>query len=109
MKSLAVVPLQENMATEQALNIAPIVAAMYLEFNHDKVGCNMNGQHRTLPCFDCHNAGNYGGSSPLCVSCHKKDADNYDQAHKAYTSCADCHNPTTWVPAIGGIRVSICR
>jgi hypothetical protein len=87
------------------------------QFNHSKVGCNLNGQHRTLPCYDCHQAGNFGGTSPLCYSCHKVDAITpeaiaLDMGHPAYTACANCHKPTSWRPAGGGMgsqRESICR
>lgn len=78
-------------------------------FNHDSVGCNLTGQHRTLPCADCHKAGNYGGLSPRCYSCHKADIPPGGTDHKPFSDCSSCHRPTTWLPATGGGRESVCR
>lgn len=78
------------------------------QFNHTTVGCNLTGQHRTLPCADCHQAGNFGGLSSTCYSCHKTDVLNKPD-HLLYTDCAGCHNPTTWLPSVGSRRESICR
>lgn len=68
------------------------------------------GLHRTLPCADCHKNGNFGGVSPLCVSCHRDDAAAVSQPdHGPLLDCGRCHNPDAWVPAkeLGG--QSICR
>jgi hypothetical protein len=72
----------------------------------------LNGQHRTLPCVDCHRAGNFGGTSPQCIACHRDDAVRAGMIgtdHNNETTCAGCHNPTTWTPATASIRESICR
>lgn len=81
-------------------------------FNHSQVGCNLTGLHRTLPCADCHQEGNYGGLSPTCYGCHKAEAAGKDAAHQAYSSCTQCHNPNSWTPngSINGTgRESVCR
>jgi hypothetical protein len=83
------------------------------QFSHSKVGCNLDGQHRTLPCVDCHRAGNFGGTSPQCIACHRDDAVRAGMAgmidHNAQRTCASCHTPTTWTPSSSGLRESICR
>lgn len=62
-------------------------------FNHLQVGCNLPGLHRTLPCADCHLNGNFGGVSPLCVSCHRGDALRVTKPlHINLLECGDCHN-----------------
>jgi hypothetical protein len=79
-------------------------------FDHLSVGCNLLGQHRTLPCADCHRSGNFGGVSPLCVSCHRDDAAAVATPdHGALLDCGRCHNPDAWAPAnqLGG--ESLCR
>jgi hypothetical protein len=90
-------------------------------FDHTTVGCNLTGLHRTLPCFDCHKAGNFGGLSPNCYSCHVDRMLQFrnvlEHTGGAVTACATCHNPNAWRPAVttaaGGNyaygRDSICR
>jgi len=84
-------------------------------FDHARVGCNLTGLHRTFACFDCHKSGNFVGLSAQCVSCHRDDARQKDAAHQAYTTCANCHNPSSWfVPAPSTppgnfLRESVCR
>jgi hypothetical protein len=82
-------------------------------FDHSTVGCNLSGLHRTLPCYDCHKTGNFGGLAPTCYGCHKNDAlRSQVRDHSGDVACASCHNPNFWVPAEGlnsyG-RESICR
>jgi hypothetical protein len=83
------------------------------KFDHTKVGCNLTGLHRTVACFDCHKAGNFGGLSPQCVGCHHDDALRANQAggvnHPAQIACATCHNPNVWKPAVASLRESVCR
>ncbi len=77
-------------------------------FNHARVGCNLVGLHRTLPCYDCHKTGNFGGLSPMCVSCHRDDALRVaDHANRIV--CSGCHNPNAWLPEIPYGRESVCR
>lgn len=86
-------------------------------FDHSTVGCNLTGLHRTLGCFDCHQAGNFGALAPQCFSCHADTArrvPSHAAAPAAYVNCANvgCHNPNFWTPqalanAYG--RNSICR
>ena len=79
-------------------------------FDHLAVGCNLMGQHRTLPCADCHANGNFGGVSPLCVSCHRADASKVTSPdHGPLADCGRCHNPEAWVPARGLGGQSLCR
>lgn len=87
-------------------------------FDHATVGCLLTGIHRTLPCADCHQAGNFGGLSAQCVACHRDTAQNAIRGnisadlHNGATQCSGCHNPNSWTPALGGNaygRESICR
>lgn len=91
------------------------------KFDHTTVGCNLTGLHRTLPCYDCHKTGNFGGLSPQCYGCHAADMQAATGASAAaatshqqgQSSCGTCHNPNTWKPAVGvgnlyG-RESVCR
>ena len=79
-------------------------------FDHTQVGCNLMGLHRTLPCADCHQNGNYGAVSPLCVSCHRNDARGVTRPnHDTLLMCGDCHNPDGWRPVIKLGREGICR
>ena len=77
-------------------------------FLHTKVGCDLRGIHRTLPCSECHRGGNYMALSPTCVSCHRQDAlfaavsnrhPPPDPSHVTYTICGRCHNANYWFPA----------
>lgn len=87
-------------------------------FDHTTVGCSLTGLHRVVTCYDCHKTGNFGGLSPQCIGCHRDDALTpaalaKDGAHGTYVTCANCHNPNTFVPGGAGIgnygRESICR
>jgi hypothetical protein len=87
-------------------------------FDHTTVGCNLTGLHRTLPCYDCHKNGNFGGLVPNCYSCHSQEMRRIVTAgHTTGTpTCGACHNPNAWIPANGGAvvgqgygRESICR
>ncbi len=81
-------------------------------FDHTRVGCNMVGLHRTLPCADCHKTGNYTAVAATCVSCHRDDAlrnVNLSPAHNGQ-SCTGCHTMSSWKMAAGSFgRESVCR
>lgn len=85
-------------------------------FDHTTVGCNLTGLHRAIACYDCHKNGNFGGLVPTCAGCHRDEAARQagDAYHSAAGTCANCHNPNSWLPAdtAGGTRYgreSICR
>jgi hypothetical protein len=93
-------------------------------FDHTTVGCNLTGLHRTLPCFDCHKTGQFGGLSPNCYGCHadlfRRASDQSPAAAVATAhgmnnlNCGTCHNPNYFFPAGAGTqhqygRESICR
>ncbi|MBI4511356.1 MAG: hypothetical protein HY698_17115 [Deltaproteobacteria bacterium] len=82
-------------------------------FDHVGVGCDLRGQHRVLPCFSCHKAGNFGGLLGDCFSCHRDDAlsaGNKRLDHRALIRCGDCHGVNTWYPASSSpASSSVCR
>lgn len=86
-------------------------------FDHTRVGCNLTGLHRTLPCIDCHKQGNFGAVNPQCAGCHLEEAQRQaatDMYHQNVTQCSGCHNPNAWTPAtpnatLGFGRESVCR
>ncbi len=85
-------------------------------FDHGRVGCNLQGVHRTIACVDCHKSGNYVGLSPGCVSCHHDDAFRVQMTggvnHPLQTQCTSCHGVNSWLnpPGTAGInRESVCR
>ena len=68
-------------------------------FDHTTVGCDLMGQHRTLPCLDCHKAGSFGTLTTSCFGCHRDDALTRPATvneHKTYTGCGSCHNVNTF-------------
>jgi hypothetical protein len=79
-------------------------------FDHMTVGCGLVGMHATLPCADCHRGGNYGAVSPVCVSCHRSDAQKVrNPDHRSLFECGSCHNPSAWIPATQLGQQTICR
>ena len=79
-------------------------------FDHMSTGCALMGLHNTLPCADCHKAGNYGAVSPLCISCHRSDALRVREPdHRSLLECGSCHNPSAWIPATQLGQQTICR
>jgi hypothetical protein len=88
------------------------VAFAPARFDHVSVGCDLSGLHRTLPCFDCHKAGNFGALTSQCYGCHRDDVAG-DGIHRgaAFFQCGDCHNLNYWqrpnqAPAMTS---SVCR
>ncbi|HET6613209.1 MAG TPA: hypothetical protein VFG83_14530 [Kofleriaceae bacterium] len=88
-------------------------------FQHATVGCILTGLHRTLPCADCHKAGNFRSLSPTCYGCHRDEALKYRSLvqHQAvgFQFCGNCHNINTWYPAAPldpganpNLRSSVC-
>ncbi len=79
-------------------------------WSHAATGCALPGLHATLPCADCHRAGNYGALSPLCVSCHRDDSLRVRQPdHRTLVDCGNCHNPSAWIPANQLGQQTLCR
>ncbi len=79
-------------------------------FDHVATGCGLIGLHNTLPCADCHTAGNYTAVSPICASCHRNDALKVRQPdHRTLVECGSCHNPSAWIPAAPIGQQTICR
>jgi hypothetical protein len=90
-------------------------------FNHERVGCDLTGVHRMLPCLDCHKGGNYTSLAPVCIACHRSDALRADviraadpsrgiPAHLGFSTCSDCHNAQFWGPVMkASNRESVCR
>jgi hypothetical protein len=90
-------------------------------FEHNRVGCELMGVHRMLPCVDCHIGGNFTALASNCYACHAKDkarATAQSQStptptdHTSFTFCAGCHNTIFFGPksvAQPGGRESVCR
>jgi hypothetical protein len=85
-----------------------------VRFFHERVGCDLRGIHRVLPCLDCHVGGNFNALSPTCVSCHRGDAMQVrtpvDHRNLLSTPCTMCHTVNTFAgtPRPGG-RESVCQ
>ncbi|MGE5206413.1 MAG: hypothetical protein ACM3PW_12425 [Chlamydiota bacterium] len=72
-------------------------------FNHNTTGFPLTGAHTTVPCASCHINGQYANTPTACYSCHQKDYQSTtDPNHVAAafpTTCALCHNTTSWAGA----------
>ena len=63
-------------------------------FDHSLAGYNLEGRHKNLACFDCHNKKKkFREASPSCNSCHKED--DYHQK-KLGDKCENCHSEKSW-------------
>ena len=85
-------------------------------FLHERVGCELRGIHRTLPCNDCHVGGHFAALSPACGACHRVDAIKgaasdrlAPPGHAGLSSCSSCHNVNFFAPARPSGSESICR
>lgn len=91
-------------------------------FEHSRVGCDLTGAHRLLPCVRCHVGGNYTAVATQCISCHLAERALADAAalqmkegavrHAPFITCANCHNTNYFRPAQAGHargRESVCR
>ena len=78
-------------------------AWMPASFNHNTTGFPLTGAHVTVPCASCHINGQYANTPTACYSCHQKDYQGTtDPNHVAAafpTTCALCHNTTSWAGA----------
>jgi hypothetical protein len=72
-------------------------------FDHSTTGFPLTGAHVSVPCASCHINGNYTSTPTDCYSCHKSDYQSTtDPNHVAAafpTTCALCHNTTSWAGA----------
>ena len=62
---------------------------------HDVTGFVLRGEHRDLPCEDCHaTTDSNTAAAPGCISCHAAD-----DAHRNLLgdSCEDCHRESDWL------------
>jgi hypothetical protein len=86
-------------------------------FEHNRVGCELIGVHRLLPCVDCHVGGNFTALASNCTACHAKDKARGTAApgapdHRSFNTCANCHNAIFFGPTqqgVPGFRESVCR
>ncbi len=84
-------------------------------FFHQRVGCDLRGVHRALPCNDCHVGGHFAAVSPYCVSCHRGDAMKgardpaAPMGHAGFTTCGGCHNVNFFAPSRAAGTESVCR
>ena len=66
----------------------------------------LEGIHATTECTSCHGgeSGVYPGTPTACVDCHIDDFDasTYPGHNLFPETCADCHTPSGWSPAIEG-------
>ncbi|MGA9532281.1 MAG: hypothetical protein WBR18_06150 [Anaerolineales bacterium] len=81
-------------------------------FDHAAAGFPLTGRHATAQCTDCHQNGQYAGTSANCSSCHSGDkpsnhyagecsachgstsswSSNINFSHVGRTDCQSCHN-----------------
>jgi len=62
-------------------------------FDHGFTNFPLIGQHKIVPCEQCHFDQTYQVAASACIDCHTKD-----DSHKGRLGpdCADCHNPNGW-------------
>lgn len=63
-----------------------------LNFNHTETGFELNGQHNSVQCIQCHNALNFNNTPNTCNSCH---TDIHNQT--VGDDCVQCHNTQSWL------------
>lgn len=72
-------------------------------FNHANTSFPLTGAHVAAACAGCHSDGVYDGRSTACQSCHMTDYNTASPNHVAAgfsaSTCATCHNTTTWAGA----------
>jgi hypothetical protein len=89
-------------------------------FEHNRVGCELLGVHRLLPCVNCHIGGNFTALATNCAACHRGDAIRGATAaaqagtsgHATFNNCTTCHNTIFFGPTKVGMpggRESVCR
>lgn len=73
-------------------------------FDHNATGFPLVGAHASLSCSRCHGADNLA-SRPAngndCVACHQAEYDREHGGSSVPTTCAACHNQSSWGDAEG--------
>jgi hypothetical protein len=72
-------------------------------FDHSKTVFPLSGAHTSVACANCHVGNNYTTVPTDCYGCHKTDftgVQNPNHIASGFpTTCATCHNTTTWAGA----------
>ena len=73
---------------------ADIVKLSLEQFNHEQTDYPLRGVHATVPCANCHPAGQPYRKAPNdCLSCHRKEEPHEG---KLGHDCASCHDESNW-------------
>src|SRR5690242_2203942 len=90
-----------------ALGAAPMAfgAQQRTQFDHLTTGFELTGQHRDLPCEQCHANGLFKGTPRDCSSCHGIGSTVRATAKSANhilstEQCDSCHATVAWIPAV---------
>ena len=72
-------------------------------FDHFTTGFELLGQHRNVPCADCHVGGIFKGTPTDCFACHAAGSRIGATAKPtkhiiSNNDCAQCHTPFGWSP-----------
>ncbi|MCK4761192.1 MAG: hypothetical protein KAW12_03265, partial [Candidatus Aminicenantes bacterium] len=67
-------------------------------------GFPLQGVHKFVDCFQCHQGGVFSGQTSECFDCHEKDYNKTDDPGHVQqqfpTDCQICHNMVTWEGAV---------
>lgn len=69
------------------------------DFDHNRSNFPLTGRHVVLACEQCHTAGQFGGLSTSCSSCH---GDPVFHAGMFGLDCASCHTTENWFARYNG-------
>jgi hypothetical protein len=90
-----------------ALLVSPMAHGDQLrpQFDHLTTGFELTGQHRDLPCEQCHANGLFKGTPRECSACHGLGTTVRATAKSANhilssEQCDSCHATVAWVPAV---------
>jgi hypothetical protein len=90
-----------------ALTLAPATfgAQQRSQFDHLTTGFELTGQHRDLPCEECHASAIFKGTPRDCAACHGIGSSVRATAKSANhilstEQCDSCHATVAWVPAV---------
>lgn len=63
------------------------------KFDHNLAAFKLEGEHKEVPCENCHQNNLYKGTPTDCYSCHKNNDEHNGQFG---TDCSACHTPSDW-------------
>ncbi len=86
-------PSHSDYASSQCLLCHDSAGQARVAQDHTGLEQLFQGKHTLLSCLQCHTTGQFQGTAPVCVACHREDDRHAGQFGE---DCVRCHTPMGW-------------